>query len=139
MIVVDTSCVIALLNRRDAHHAATKRWYARTRELLVTTPLVVAEVDHLAMARGGTAATGAWRADLRDGVYRVEWWDSAPVDCVVVADQYDQLGVGLTDASLVVLAKRLDTNRIATHDQRHFRAMTPLTNHDAFVLLPSDA
>ena len=43
------------------------------------------------------------------------------------------------DASLVALAARLGTTSIATFDERHFRAMQPLTGEPAFTLLPVDA
>ena len=47
--------------------------------------------------------------------------------------------IGLADASLLALASRLNTLRIATLDERHFRAVRPLTGEAAFVLLPADA
>jgi predicted nucleic acid-binding protein len=48
-------------------------------------------------------------------------------------------GLGLADASLVAIAGRLGTAEIATLDERHFRALRPLTGEPAFRLLPADA
>jgi predicted nucleic acid-binding protein len=48
------------------------------------------------------------------------------------------LGIGLTDASLVVLADRYRTNRILTLNERPFRALEPLGG-GSFELLPADA
>jgi uncharacterized protein len=138
VIVVDTSVIYALLDAADREHATVRRWYEATDTPLATTPLVVAEVDHLAGARAGTRAQRAWRADLAGGAYAVEWWDSAPRDLVEIAAQYGDLDVGLTDASLVALAHRLGTLAIATLDHRHFRAMRPLGGEPAFRLLPGD-
>jgi hypothetical protein len=45
----------------------------------------------------------------------------------------------MTDASLVALAARVDTTRVATFDERHFRAVHPLSGGDAFVVLPVDS
>jgi uncharacterized protein len=58
------------------------------------------------------------------------------VETIAIADAHPH--IGLTDASLVALAARLRTDRIATLDLDHFR---PLTTPDgeAFVLLPADA
>jgi predicted nucleic acid-binding protein len=103
------------------------------------TPLVLAEVDHLAGARAGEAARRAWRGDLRAGVYDVVWWERGEEDLVAVAEQYQSLGVDLTDASLVVLCDRLGIVEIATLDERHFRAMQPLSGGTSFRLLPIDA
>lgn len=45
----------------------------------------------------------------------------------------------MTDASLIALAARIETTQIATFDERHFRAMTPLHGGRHFTLLPKDA
>jgi predicted nucleic acid-binding protein len=138
VIVVDTSAIIAYMNSADTHHAAVSAWLAAEQDDLVTTPLVVAEADHLVAARGGPAALSALRADLAAGAYLVEWWPGAISEAVRVAERYADTGLGLTDASLVVLAQRVGTADIATLDERHFRAVRPLAGGDAFRLLPAD-
>ena len=40
-----------------------------------------------------------------------------------VVESYRDLGIGLADASIVVLAGRFDTDRVLTLDERHFRAL----------------
>jgi predicted nucleic acid-binding protein len=57
---------------------------------------------------------------------------------VRVAERYADMGLGLADASLVVLAQRLETIDIATLGERHFRAVRPLCGGDAFRVLPRD-
>ena len=47
--------------------------------------------------------------------------------------------LGLADASLMVLAAHLQMIAVATLDERHFRALKPLTGGKAFRLLPADA
>lgn len=139
MIVVDTSVVYALIDRADAWHKAVADWYRAEQPDLATTPLVLAEADHLIAARAGTAACAAWRQDLRNGAYAVHWWHSAVEDAVALAEQYPDLGVDLTAASLAVLAGRLGTIDIATLDERHFRVLTSPRGGRAFRLLPMDA
>ncbi len=99
----------------------------------------MAETDHLATTRGGARGVRAFRADVRAGAYLVEWWPSAAGSAAELADRYADLGVGLTDASLVVLAARVGSVEIATFDERHFRTIRPLGGADAFRLLPLDA
>ncbi len=139
MIVLDTSVIYALLDAADARHHQAVAWYSDLTRELVTTPLVLAEVDHLAATRGGPVALQALHADIRQGAYLVEWWPSAGGESAQVADRYADLGIGLTDASLVVLAARVGTTDIATFDERHFRAIVPLVGAPAFRLLPVDA
>jgi predicted nucleic acid-binding protein len=139
VIVLDTSVIYALLDANDDRHRAAVDWYERVTEELVTTPLVLAETDHLALTRGGTHAAAAFRADLRAGAYLTEWWATAPSEAADVADRYADLALGLTDASLVALAARVDSVSIATFDERHFRTVRPLAGGSAFQLLPLDA
>lgn len=136
MIVIDTSVIYALLDANDSLHQRAKRWYGDCAEELVTTPLIVAEVDHLA-GRVGAAAAAAFRQDLRIGALGVEWSDEVLRASLDIADRYGDLGIGLADASLVALAAASRTTSIATFDERHFRAIRP-TYGDALRLLPAD-
>lgn len=138
MIVVDTSAIIAYMNSADRHHAEVSDWLAAENDDLVTTPLIVAEADHLAAAHGGGSAVKALRADLVAGAYLVEWWPEALAASVELAERYADSGFGLADASLAVLAQRCRTVSIATLDERHFRAVRPLAGGGAFRLLPRD-
>jgi predicted nucleic acid-binding protein len=138
VIVVDTSAILAYMNSADAHHTKVSSWLEAEQDELATTPLIVAEADHLVATRGGPAALSALRADLAAGAYLVEWWPGAIAAAVRVAERYADTGLGLSDASLVVLAERLETVSIATLDERHFRAVRPLAGGDAFRLLPQD-
>jgi predicted nucleic acid-binding protein len=138
LIVLDTSFLYALLDRRDRRHAEATGWYRNVDDELITSPLVLAEVDYLA-ARAGQALRDAFRRDVGAGAYFVAWWGAAIASMTAVAARYSDLGVSLADASLVALAARLETTSIATFDERHFRAMQPLTGEPAFTLLPADA
>jgi hypothetical protein len=139
LIVGDTSFLYALLDPGDARHNEAARWYGSTDDEVATTPLVLAEMDYLAGVRAGRSARNAFRSDLASGAYLVEWWPTAEVDVVEVAQRYDDLGLSLTDASLIALADRLETTRVATFDERHFRVVGPLRGGTAFTLLPADA
>ena len=139
MTVIDTSVIYALLDAGDSNHLAAVEWYTAEQPVLTTTPLVLAEVDHLAGARLGTTAQSAFRQDLANGAYDIAWWNEATQESVAIAEKYRDLKVGLTDASLVALAARVDSSEIATFDERHFRVMRPVTGADAFRVLPADA
>jgi predicted nucleic acid-binding protein len=139
VIVVDTSVIVAYMNSADADHELVGAWMEAEQDDLVTTPLIIAEVDHLVASRGGRAAGSALRADLAAGAYLVEWWPGALGTSVDIAERYGDNGLGLADASLVALAERLGTVDIATSDERHFRAVRPLAAGAAFRLLPLDA
>jgi predicted nucleic acid-binding protein len=139
VIVIDTSVIYALLDRRDRLHEQAASWYQRVEEDITTTPMVLAEVDHLAMTRAGVKAARAFREDVRAGVYAVDWWPEAAELTAEIADRYRDAALGMTDASLVALAARAGTTRLASFDERHFRAVRPLAGGPEFVLLPSDS
>ena len=136
--MVDTSFLYALAAARDARHADALDWYMSDDHELVTTPFVLGEMDHLVRARGHRHAIAAYRRDVIAGRPVVEWWPTAPAEAAEIAELYGDLGVSLTDASLVALADRLETARIATFDERHFRAMRRLRRQAAFTLVPLD-
>ena len=84
-------------------------------------------------------AVGEFHREVRAGTLGVEWWSKLDVGAAEIAGRYADIGLGLVDASLVALAGALETNRIASFDERHFRAVEPLTREGSFVLLPADA
>lgn len=140
MIVLDTSVVLALMNEDEKHHERVREWMEGVSDGLCTTPLVLAELDYLVPKQGGSAAALALRASFESGAYTVEWWRSALSETIATARQYESIDLGLTDASLIALAARLQTTKIATLDERHFRAVQPLDNGaERFTLLPADA
>jgi predicted nucleic acid-binding protein len=139
VIVIDTSVVYALLDARDTRHREALQWYEQVADDVATTPPVLAEIDHLARARAGPQALAAFRRDVVAGAYFVDWWRDAAAEAIEVAERYRDLHVSLADGSLVALAGRLGTDSVATFDERHFRAMRPVSGFDAFSLLPADA
>jgi len=72
------------------------------------------------------------------GAYQLARLDSEDVArCVTLDRSYADPGLGLADASLIVLAERVGTRSILTRDERHLRAVHPLQGV-AFQLLLAD-
>ena len=130
-VVVDTSMAVALYDADDDHHTEASAWIAESDDDLVVTPLVVAELDHVVPRR----VIGELLRDFEVGAYVVRWWADALTETLAVARARPD--IGLTDASLVALAGRLRTNRIATFDHRHFRTLNDTAGRP-FRLLPAD-
>ncbi len=81
MIVLATTVLVALLDRRDAAHDEAVHWVATKSEELATTPLVLCEVDYLSASRIGRHARTAVRRDVSAGCYAVSWWPEATEQC----------------------------------------------------------
>lgn len=128
------------MDEGDKQHERVREWMDGISDGLCTTPLVLAELDHLVPQKGGPRAAEALRASFDSGAYAVAWWRSALPETIETARQYESIELGLTDASLVALAAYLETTRIATLDERHFRAVRPASGDaERFTLLPADA
>ncbi|MEU0971457.1 PIN domain-containing protein [Streptomyces sp. NPDC005917] len=124
MIVVDTGPLVALVSPRDAAHAACRGWFDAlpTRRDLVVPATVVAEACYLIERFGGPPAEGAFLDDLAVGAYGTVT-GLMPEDLQRMGDlvrQYASLPMGGTDASVVAVAERVKTLRVATLDRRHF-------------------
>jgi len=107
-------------------------------ELVIPAP-VTSEVDHLLGRRLGRTARLSFLEDLAAGRFTVACLDEH--DHRIVLDlerRYEDLDVGLADLSAVVVASRHGTKRLLTFDERHFRALRPLSGGQ-FTLLPVDS
>ena len=60
MIVLDASIVVAYVNASERRHEAVATWLEAVDEDLVTTPLVLAEIDHVLGRRAGPGALDAF-------------------------------------------------------------------------------
>lgn len=135
MLVVDTSVLLAAADNADPDHDPCTR-AIKSASPLVTTPLVVAETAYLIGRQLGAAAEAAFFRAVAAGEIQVE--PITPADARRIADlieTYADLGLGGTDASLVVVAERLNVTRMATLDRRHFGTVRP-SHTQAFELVP---
>jgi uncharacterized protein len=139
MLLVDAGPVVAMADRRDPRRLPARQALRGERGPLIVSAQVTAEIDYLMGDRIGPHASHAFLEDLAAGRFRVECL--LPNDYETVADlneRYSDLELGLADLSLIVLGERFGCTRIATFDERHFRAVRPLQG-GAFTLLPGTA
>jgi predicted nucleic acid-binding protein len=85
---------------------------------------------------GGRRARQALLRNLADGALTVRWWADALDEAIAIARRRPELD--LVDASLVALAHRVRTDRIATFDPARFRALATREGKP-FTILPDDA
>lgn len=137
MILADTSGVFSALDRSQPGHEAARR-IVEAEDVLILSPFVLAELDYLLATRISVTASLELLRDVRDGAYELASISAAEVgEAASLVERYESLGVGLTDASIVVLAARYDTKRVLTFDERHFRALRT-KGGGSFTLAPAD-
>jgi predicted nucleic acid-binding protein len=138
MMVLDTSGLLSAIDADQRQHTAAQQALEADPGPLFLSPFVLAELDFLLLSRVGVDAETSLLKEVATGAYRLERFDSQDVESAIeVIQKYEKLGIGLADASIVVLAARYRTTRILTLDDRHFRALRPLFGR-AFKLLPAD-
>ena len=138
MILIDTSGLVAAVDPRQEHHAAAAQVLIQPQRRILS-PFVLAEIDYLISSYAGQGEELKFLSDVAHGAYEVAPFDQGDVaDAIRIIQRYGALGLGLTDASIVVLAQRYNCRDILTLDQRHFRAIHE-SGPEGFRLLPLDA
>ncbi|MEK9897767.1 MAG: PIN domain-containing protein [Actinomycetota bacterium] len=136
MIIVDTGVLLAYFIATDPDHVTAREFLETTREPLTTTPLVIAEVDYFVLERFGPDHEARVIEHLMEGPLALaEFGERELIACSRLLGRYQDLELGLTDASVMVAAESLGTRKIATFDERDFRAVTTEAGL-AFDLLP---
>jgi len=136
VLVCDTSGLIAYFDASDAHHEAVTTVIEADPGPFIVSPYVLAELDYLLATRRGVNAQLAVLRELTGGAWTLPCCEIDDVreagDCV---ERYRDQDIGIADASIMVLAGRLKTDRILTLDHRHFRVLRTVTGN-SFALLP---
>jgi predicted nucleic acid-binding protein len=142
ILLADTSGLIAYFDADTPEHQDCRRILDEV-ALVVVSPMVLTELDHLARRRFGDHARDQILDFVFDQVERIRF--AVPeirpeilAAARAVLKQYRGLSLDLADAVTVALADEYDTNRVFTLDRKDFRAMRPLAG-GAFMLLPDDA
>lgn len=138
-LILDAAPLVALADAGEPQLEALLRIREEEEEgpLILPAP-VAAEVDYLLGVRFGHAARRAFLSDLAAWRYDVACLEAGDYRLVAELDaRYSDLGLGLADCSIAVLAERYGTRRLFSFDERHFRAVAPLQG-GSFSLLPAD-
>jgi hypothetical protein len=136
-LICDTGALLDYLVEGAPDHERFRHAIDRARARYVPG-LVLAELDYF--LRDERDAMNAFMDDLARGAFT---YAAPTLDRLARAMEtdrrYEDLRLGLVDASVVVLAEDLGIRRLATRDIRHFAAVR-LRNGSAFemVIYPDD-
>jgi uncharacterized protein len=136
VLVVDTGPLVATADRADKDHAACRALLEDDTGPLITTAMVIAEAAYLIGRQLGAQAEAALYASITGGQLEIASLDRDDWERIrELVTTYADLRLGGTDASVITLAERLGTIRIATLNHRHFTVVRP-RHAEAFELLP---
>jgi predicted nucleic acid-binding protein len=131
--IVDANVLVAVADRSSEHHRACLDALTAA-EGVVIPALCVAEATYLIHRDLGLTAEARFLSGMSE--FEViapegEEWERISE----IVQEYEHFKIGGTDASIVALAERLDTDLIITLDRRHFHAIRP-RHCEFFRLLP---
>ena len=138
MILLDTSGLLAAIDGSQRQHKESAEALAVASPPFLLSPFVLAELDYLLATRVSQQAELALLEEVALGAYQLEGFDAADVAAArATIARYPDLGLGLADASIIVLADRYDAHDVLTLDHRHFRTVRGLRRRP-FRILPAD-
>lgn len=138
-LVLDSSGLLAAIDSAQEDHVAARESLESARGPLIISPFVLAELDYMISTRMGQGRELALLNEVKRGTYRLEPFSEGDVaEAIGVIQRYADLGLGLADASNVVLANRFDAFDVLTLDEHHFRVLRGPRDRP-FRLLPTDA
>jgi hypothetical protein len=139
VIVVDTNVLVALADRRDAHHVRCRDWLAECDDRLIVLPTVLAEACYLIDRFLGAAAEAAFLDSVGMGpAHRFQLAELVDVDLRRMAElvrRYADRRLGGTDASVIAVCERLSVATVATVNRRDFANVRP-RHVTAFAIVP---
>jgi predicted nucleic acid-binding protein len=114
-LLLDTGALVGLLDRSQSVHHACVEFYSSWSGSVVTTEAVITEAIHLlsSVRNGGIACLNFV---LDGGALMVPSTELSIKRCRALLEKYADLPIDFADATLIVLAEELNTDRVFTFD-----------------------
>ncbi|HYC93905.1 MAG TPA: PIN domain-containing protein [Thermoanaerobaculia bacterium] len=139
MILIDTSGLLSAMFADQRHHEVCARILREAEPPRIISPYVIAEADYLIQKYAGIDAELLFLEELSRGAYVVATFGLLEISkSKDIVAKYRDLGIGVTDASIVVDAEIYDCYDVLTLDLRHFRALRVPGSRRPFRILPAD-
>lgn len=132
MIALDTSAIIALLDRRDRDHEAVADALRAESPPYFVPAAVLGEVGYFIEERLGQRVLAAFLEDLDEGSFSLDCGEADLGRVRELTGRFADLPLGLVDAAVIACAER-NGGRVLTLDVRDFSVVS---GDVPLVLLP---
>lgn len=132
--IVDSGPLIAAANSADPAHSSCVATLRTPGQHLIIPALCVAEAAYLIQRHQGPQVEARFLRALAGFDVQAPTDEDWPRIADLV-EEYADFPLGGTDASVVAMAERLNTDLLITLDRRHFSAVRP-QHREQFRLLP---
>jgi len=118
-ILIDAGPLIALFDRRDSYHTSVISFITEIRDRLITTWPVVAEVCHMLSFSVPCQLDFLTWCD-RGGLKIEDIAESDIERIIALTKKYNNVPMDLADATLMILAERLEVSEIISIDSDYY-------------------
>lgn len=119
MLTLDTSGLLALVDRQDAYHSACLAVLESDPGPFLISTAILSEIAWLLETRLPPRAEESVLEDIRTDAYSLDWHAHDLERIQELIRKYRDLPLGLADAAVVACAERRG-GRVLTTDFRHF-------------------
>ena len=119
LITLDTSALLALLNRRDPDHQQVRAVFLEDEGPHIVPAGILAEIGYLVERRLGASVLDALLADIESGALSFECGEEDLSRIRGLVRRYADLPLGFADAAVIACAER-HGGRVLTLDTRDF-------------------
>ena len=137
VLVLDTGPILALLDAGDPAHERSVAMVDAVNEDLLVPVCVLVEVDYWVHKVLDAATWEVFAEDVVAGAYRIEQLTADDLQRAAELERrYENLDLGLVDASVIAVCERLGETKVATLDHRDFSVVQP-SHCPRLTLLPA--
>ncbi|MDD5621989.1 MAG: PIN domain-containing protein [Actinomycetota bacterium] len=134
-IILDTSAVIGLMDKKYIKHEYLKKIFMGKDNLYILPSTTIGEICYMLNSRFGNKIELIFLQEIIKSSFQLELLkDTDILRIIEVLKKYDTLDIGYVDASIVAIAERLKINKILTLDRKHFEIIIP-RGFDRFDIL----
>ena len=119
LITLDTSGLLALIDRRDRNHERVLAAYDADRGPHVVPAAVVGEIAYMLDQDLGIRVAASFFLDLASDLYELDCEEADLERGARIALRYESLSLGLVDGAVIACAARRG-GRVLTLDRHHF-------------------
>lgn len=135
-LVIDTSVMLATLDRRDPRHTECSELITGIEEERVLPAPILVELDYWLHKALSTDAWVRFCGEVEAGLYTVFSPDAALIaDAARFQSRYEDLRIGFVDAAVFLTCRAYDERKVATLDRRHFDVLRT-EDGKALTILP---
>jgi predicted nucleic acid-binding protein len=119
LVTVDTSALIAAIDRREADHASMITVFQNETGPLIIPVGMLSEATFLLQRKFGQSTVDLFLGNLESGLFLLDCGQDDLPRIRRLTQRYHDLPLGYTDAAVITCAER-NGGRVATLDLRHF-------------------